>query len=91
MSVFDWLAIAAAIGAILWFAWVVSTGHDERHDEDHARAFYDEHGRWPDETPEQAAAREAEARGAMARAEATTQAARDGAASVRELTSDDER
>lgn len=91
MSVLDWLAIAAAIGAVVWFGWVISTGHDERHTEDDARAFYDEHGRWPDETPEQAAARDADARGAMARAEATQQAARDGAASVRALPRDDER
>lgn len=91
MSVLDWLAIAAAIGAVVWFGWVISTGHDERHTEDDARAFYDEHGRWPDETAEQAAARDAEARGAMARAEATRQAARDGAASVRALPRDDER
>lgn len=85
MSVVDVFAIVASIGVIIWFGWIVSTGHDERHTEDDARAFYEEHGRWPDETPEQAAAREAEARGAMARAEATTRAAREGAASVREL------
>lgn len=91
MSVVDWLTVAASIGAVLWFGWIVSTGHDERHSEDDARTFYDEHGRWPDETPEQAAAREAEARSAMARAEATMQAARDGAASVRALPPDDER
>ena len=90
MSVFDILAIAAAIGSVLWFAWVISTGHDERHSEDDARAFYDEHGRWPDETPEQAAARDADARGALARAEATTRAAREGAASVRALPRDEQ-
>ena len=91
MSVLDWLTVAASISAIIVFCLIIRTGHDERHDEDDARAFYDEHGRWPDETPEQAAARETEARGALARAEATTQAARDGAASVRALPRDDKR
>ena len=90
MRPIDWIAVGAAVAAVLWFAYVVSTGHDARHSEDDARAFYDEHGRWPDETPDQAAAREADARGAMARAAATTQAARDGAASVRALPRDDE-
>ena len=29
-------------------------GFDPRRDEDEARAFYDEHGHWPDQTPEEA-------------------------------------
>lgn len=90
MNVFDILAVAAAIGSVIWFAWIVSTGHEERHSEDDARAFYDEHGRWPDETPEQAAAREADAHGALERAEATAQAMREGAASVRERPHDEQ-
>jgi hypothetical protein len=31
-------------------------GFDPRRGEDDARAFYDEHGRWPDQTPEEAEA-----------------------------------
>ena len=30
--------------------------HVTRRDEDAARAFYDEHGHWPDQTPEEAEA-----------------------------------
>lgn len=41
------------LGVILW---AVKTGHADRHAEDDARAFYEEHGRWPDQTPEEAAA-----------------------------------
>ena len=89
MSLIDWLTVGASIAGVLWLGYRISTGHDERHDEDDARAFFDEHGRWPDETPEQAAAREEEARGAMARAQATREAARAGAASVRELREDE--
>jgi hypothetical protein len=36
-------------------------GFDERGSEDAAREFYDLHGRWPDETDEEAAARRARA------------------------------
>jgi hypothetical protein len=89
MSVWDILSIAAAVGAILWFGWIISTGHEERHSEDDARTFYDEHGRWPDETPEQAAAREADARAALDRAAASVEATREGAASAREQQPDD--
>jgi hypothetical protein len=34
------------IGGLIWFA---VKGHDDRDAEDAARAFFDEHGRWPDE------------------------------------------
>lgn len=30
--------------------------YDPRREEDEARAFYDEHGHWPDQTPEEAEA-----------------------------------
>ena len=53
MRLIDWLTVGAAILAIVVFVLVIRTGHDERHDEDDARAYYDEHGHWPDETPEQ--------------------------------------
>ena len=90
MTVWDILAVTAAVATIIVFFFVVSTGNPARYTEDDARSFYDEHGHWPDETPEQAAARDADARAAMSRAEATTQAARDGAASVRVVSPDDE-
>jgi hypothetical protein len=30
--------------------WIATRGHRERDDEDAARAFFDLHGHWPDET-----------------------------------------
>ncbi|HEV2815382.1 MAG TPA: hypothetical protein VGW10_19150 [Solirubrobacteraceae bacterium] len=52
MSVLDWVTLVLALGSIPLFVLIIRTGHDERHDEDAARAFFDEHGRWPDEPPE---------------------------------------
>ncbi len=51
MSVLDWVTVALAIGTVPVFVLVIRTGHRERHEEDAARAFFDEHGRWPDEPP----------------------------------------
>lgn len=44
--------IAAAIG--VW--WVMRDGDRDRDEEDAARTFIEEHGRWPDQSPEEAAA-----------------------------------
>lgn len=52
MSVVDWVTVVLALAAIPALILVIRTGHGERHDEDAARAFFDEHGRWPDEPPE---------------------------------------
>jgi hypothetical protein len=52
------ICVAGVVG-IAWILWVMRHGDQDRHDEDHARAFFDEHGHWPDETPEQAAAERA--------------------------------
>jgi hypothetical protein len=49
------ICVAGVVG-IAWILWVMRYGDRDRHDEDAARTFFDEHGHWPDETPEQAAA-----------------------------------
>ena len=54
MTVGDWITVIASFASIAWLIWMVSRGHGERHAEDRARAFFDEHGRWPDEPPEAA-------------------------------------
>ena len=54
MTVVDWISVALAIASIPVLVFVIRTGHGERHEEDDARAFFDEHGRWPDEPPEAA-------------------------------------
>ena len=58
MSVLDWLSIAAAFVVTGWFLKIVLSEKrdDPRHAEDDARDFYDEHGHWPDEDPQEAAA-----------------------------------
>ena len=52
MSVIDWITVGLALASIPVLVLVIRTGHGERHAEDAARAFFDEHGRWPDEPPE---------------------------------------
>ena len=49
MSVIDWITVGLALLSIPLFIAVIRTGHDERHEEDAAREYFDEHGRWPDD------------------------------------------
>ena len=49
MSIIDWITVGLAIASIPVLVLVIRTGHDERHAEDAARAYFDAHGRWPDE------------------------------------------
>jgi hypothetical protein len=48
------LLVIGAIG--LFFILRTLRGFDPRAGEDDARAFFDEHGHWPDQTPEEAEA-----------------------------------
>ncbi len=43
------VAVAGSIGSIGVLLYMAATGERDRADEDAARAFFDEHGRWPDE------------------------------------------
>ena len=52
--IFDILSAVAAFAAIAWLIKTIFTGNDERHEEEAARQFFDEHGHWPDEDPSQA-------------------------------------
>ena len=63
MSVVDAISIAAAFLVTGWFIKLV-TGRDrdrERYIEDDARAFFDEHGHWPEEQPADQEARRRQA------------------------------
>jgi hypothetical protein len=53
-DVYGVLICVIGVVGIGWILWVMRHGDRERHDEDAARAFFDEHGRWPDETAEEA-------------------------------------
>jgi hypothetical protein len=50
MQPWDWAAVILAFAAVIWFAWFVTRGDPEREDEDAARAYFDQHGHWPDES-----------------------------------------
>ena len=54
MRAIDWIGVVLAIAAIPVFVLIIRSGHRERHEEDDARAFFDEHGHWPVEPPEAA-------------------------------------
>jgi hypothetical protein len=47
------------VAGIVWIIWVMRNGDNDRHEEDRARLFFDEHGHWPDETREEAEAERA--------------------------------
>jgi hypothetical protein len=46
----------AGVAGLIWILWVMRNGDKDRHEEDAARVFFDEHGHWPDQTPEEAEA-----------------------------------
>lgn len=52
MSLLEALNLVGAIAGFVgvgWLIWFASRGDPEREQEEAARAFYDRHGRWPDE------------------------------------------
>lgn len=49
------ICVAGVVG-IAWILYVMRHGDSDRYEEDAARVFFDEHGHWPDETPEEAEA-----------------------------------
>lgn len=62
MSLLDIFFIALSFAVAGWFVRLVTAKDrdDERHEEDDARTYFDEHGYWPDETEADAAARRAQ-------------------------------
>ena len=54
----DAFAIVILVIGVVGFVFIFRgmRGFDERGAEDAARTFYDEHGHWPDQTPEEAQA-----------------------------------
>ena len=49
MAIISYVTAAIAFLAIIALAFVPALGNRDRDDEEAARAYYDEHGRWPDE------------------------------------------
>jgi hypothetical protein len=55
-DVYSIFICVVGVAGIAWIVWVMRHGDTDRHDEDAARAFFDAHGHWPDETLEEAQA-----------------------------------
>lgn len=53
-NIADYIAVALGTVALLYLVWLAAHPDKERYKESDDRAFFDEHGRWPDE-PESAA------------------------------------
>jgi hypothetical protein len=78
-NIFAIFVVVAGVLGIGWIIYLMRHGDTDRHEEDHARVFFDEHGHWPDETPEQAEAERARlAASAGAPTPMVTQATPDG-------------
>lgn len=54
MDTYSIITVVLAVLSIIWIAWIQFHGNPQAASEDDDRAFFDEHGRWPDE-PESAA------------------------------------
>jgi hypothetical protein len=61
IGIWSVVVLATGVLSVLAMFAYMATGHGVRGDEESARDFYDEHGHWPDQTPEEAAAERAEA------------------------------
>jgi hypothetical protein len=48
-NLFDFALGACGLAAILGLVWLAYRGDSARDDEDAARAYFDTHGRWPDD------------------------------------------
>lgn len=57
-NVANYVAVVAGLAALGYLIWLAAHRDTERDDEMDARAFFDTHGRWPDE-PEEAAVKPA--------------------------------
>lgn len=76
----DWFwsifGVGGSVAGIALIVYLQAKGPGERTEEDDARAFFDEHGHWPDETAEDAAQRMRAADEAARHAAAATRAGR---------------
>ena len=44
------IGVIGGIALIVFILWSLASGRGDRDREEAARRYYDEHGRWPDET-----------------------------------------
>lgn len=48
-DVIDWLAILGGVASLIALIWIAARGDPSREKEDAARAYFDLHGRWPED------------------------------------------
>jgi hypothetical protein len=83
-----WAAVLANIYGVLicvigflgiaYILWMIRDGDAERHAEDAAREFFERHGHWPDQTPEEAEEERRRLRAAASAPQAVSRADADG-------------
>lgn len=50
-TIWSLIAVLGGFGTIAVIAWFLVTGRHDRDEEQAAREYYEQHGRWPDERP----------------------------------------
>jgi type II secretory pathway pseudopilin PulG len=50
-TIWSAIAVVGGVALIAVILWALATGRNDREEEEAARRYFDEHGRWPDEAP----------------------------------------
>jgi type II secretory pathway pseudopilin PulG len=50
-TIWSVIAVIGGLALIVFLLWSLATGRDDRDKEEAARRYFDEHGHWPDESP----------------------------------------
>ena len=50
-TIWSVIAVIGGLALIVVLLWALATGRGDRDKEEEARRYFDEHGRWPDESP----------------------------------------
>ncbi len=50
-TIWSVIAVLGGVAVVVLILWALATGPVEREEEEAARRYFDEHGRWPDESP----------------------------------------
>jgi hypothetical protein len=50
-TIWSAIAVLGGVATVAFILWALATGRGDRDEEEEARRHFDEHGRWPDESP----------------------------------------
>ena len=50
-TIWSVIAVIGGLALIVVLLWALASGRGDRDKEEEARRYFDEHGRWPDESP----------------------------------------